>query len=108
MNPRAVVLPSSCPRRDGRAVLTFCHAGNTIQGVETVTLKLERRHIEMLKRRAKTLGRSQGAVMRELIEEHLGEKRKRLSLHDRARDLCGSVSLGRDASTRKLTGYGRD
>ena len=76
--------------------------------METVTLKLDRRHIEMLKKRAKASGRSQGAVVRDLIEQHLGEKRKRLSLHDRARDLCGSVLGPRDLSTRKLTGYGRD
>ena len=76
--------------------------------METVTVKLERRHVELLKRRAKASGRSQGAVIRELIEQHLGEKRKRLSLHDRARDLCGSISGPRDLSTRKLTGYGRD
>ena len=76
--------------------------------METVTLKLDRRHIEMLKERARASGRSQGAIVRDLIEQHLGEKRKRLSLHDRARDLCGSVSGPRDLSTRRLTGYGRD
>ena len=76
--------------------------------METVTLKLDRRHIEMLKERAKASGRSQGAIVRDLIEQHLGEKRKRLSLHDRARDLCGSVSGPRDLSTRRLTGYGSD
>jgi len=75
--------------------------------METVTLKLERRHIEMLKERARASGRSRAAIVRELIEQHLG-KRKRLSLHDRARDLCGSISGPRDLSTRKLTGYGRD
>jgi len=76
--------------------------------METVTLKLDRRHVEMLKQRAKASGRSQGAIVRDLIEQHLGEKRRRLSLHDRARDLCGSVSGPRDLSTRKLTGYGSD
>lgn len=76
--------------------------------METVTVKLDRRHIELLKRQARASGRSQGAVIRNLIEQHLGEKRKRLSLHDRARDLCGAISGPRDLSTRKLTGYGRD
>jgi hypothetical protein len=38
-----------------------------------------------------------------------GPSRKpRLSLHDRAKDLCGSVSGPPDLSTRKLIGYGRD
>ena len=75
--------------------------------METVTLKLDRRHIEMLKQHAEASGRSQAAVVRDLIERHLGRKR-RLSLHDHAKDLCGSVSLSKDASTRRLKGYGRD
>jgi predicted DNA-binding protein len=48
--------------------------------METVTLKLDRRHIEMLKEHAEASGRSQAAVVRDLIEQHLGR-------------LCGSVSL---------------
>jgi hypothetical protein len=76
--------------------------------METVTVKLDKRHIQMLRDHARTSGRSQGAIIRDLIEQHLAGPRKRRSLHDRARDLCGSVSLPADASTRKLTGYGRD
>jgi hypothetical protein len=76
--------------------------------METVTLKLDRYHVELLRRRAQASGRSQGAVVRDLIEQHLGQTRKRVSLHDRAQDLCGSVSGPRDLSTRRLTGYGRD
>lgn len=75
--------------------------------METVTLKMDRKHVALLKERAKTLGRSQAAIVRDLIEEHLAKK-KRPSLHDLARDFCGSVSGPRDMSTRKLTGYGRD
>jgi hypothetical protein len=75
--------------------------------METVTLKMERRHIALLKERAKTLGRSRAAVVRDLIDEHLANK-KRPSRHDLAKDFCGSVSGPRDMSTRKLTGYGRD
>ena len=41
--------------------------------METVTLKLERRHIEMLKERARASGRSRAAIVRELIEQHLGK-----------------------------------
>ena len=75
--------------------------------METVTLKMERKQIALLKERAKTLGRSQAAIVRDLIDEHLTPK-KRPSLHDLARDYCGSVAGPADMSTRKLTGYGRD
>ena len=75
--------------------------------METVTLKMDRRHIALLKEQAKALKRSQAAIVRDLIDEHSGSK-KRPSLHDLAKDFCGSVSGPRDMSTRKLTGYGRD
>ncbi len=75
--------------------------------METITLKMERSQIALLKERAKTLGRSRAAVVRDLIDEHLARK-KRPSLHDLAKDLCGSVRGAKDLSTRPLTGYGRD
>jgi ribbon-helix-helix CopG family protein len=75
--------------------------------METVTLKLERKHIALLKQRAKVLRRSQAAIVRDLIDEHLAKK-KRPSLHDLAKDLCGTVRSPKDLSTRPLTGYGRD
>ena len=75
--------------------------------METVTLKMERRHIKLLKDHAKALGRSQAAVIRDLIDRHL-ERKTRLSLHDQAKDLCGSLRGPKDLSTRRLTGYGRD
>ena len=75
--------------------------------METVTLKMDHRHIDMLKEQAEATGRSKAAVVRDLIDRHLG-RRTRRSLHDQAKDLCGSVSGARDASTRTLTGYGRD
>lgn len=75
--------------------------------METVTLKLDRRHVQLLKTQAEASGRSRASVVRDLIERHLGPK-KRSSLHDRARDLCGSISAGKHASVRKLKGYGRD
>lgn len=74
--------------------------------METVTLKLDRRQIQKLKDHAEATGRSQAAVVRDLIERHLGKKK--LSLHDRAKDLCGSIAGSKDLSTRKLRGYGRD
>jgi hypothetical protein len=74
--------------------------------METVTLKLDRRHIQRLKNQAQVTGRSQAAVVRDLIDRHLGGKKP--SLHDRAKDLCGSIAGAKDTSTRKLKGYGRD
>jgi predicted DNA-binding protein len=75
--------------------------------MQTVSLKMDRRHIALLREQARTLGRSQAAIVRELIEEHLAPK-KRPSLYERAKDLCGSVRGPRDLSTRPLTGYGRE
>jgi predicted DNA-binding protein len=75
--------------------------------METVTLKMDRRHIQMLKSQAESTGRSQAAVVRDLIDQHLGKKR-RSSLHERAKDVCGSLSGSKDLSTRKFKGYGRD
>jgi hypothetical protein len=74
--------------------------------VETVAFKLDRRHVQKLKSRADATGRSQAAVVRDLIDRHLGGRKA--SLHDRARDLCGSIAGAADSSTRALKGYGRD
>ena len=87
-------------------VLICCHESITIGVMETVTLKLDRRHIQRLKDHAEATGRSQAAVVRDLIDRHLGGKKP--SLHDRAKDLCGLVFGARDTSTRRLKGYGRD
>jgi hypothetical protein len=75
--------------------------------METVTLKMDRRQVQLLKERAEALGCSQAAVVRNLVEQHLGRK-SRPSLHDQAGDLCGSVAGPRDLSARKPKGYGRD
>ena len=74
--------------------------------METVTLKLDRRHTQRLKDHAEATGRSQAAVVRDLIDRHLGDRKS--SLHERAKDLCGSVAGAKDTSTRRLQGYGRD
>jgi hypothetical protein len=74
--------------------------------VETVTLKLDRRHIQRLKDQADATGRSKAAVVRDLIDRYLGGRRP--SLHDRSKDLCGSIAGAKDTSTRNLKGYGRD
>ena len=74
--------------------------------METLTLKLDRRHIQRLKDQAEASGRSQAAVVRDLIDRHLGRRKR--SLHDQAKDLCGSINGAKDLSTRRLKGYGRD
>jgi hypothetical protein len=53
------------------------------------------------------LRRSQAAIVRELIDEHLGGK-KRPSLYEQAKDICGSVRGSKDLSTRRVTRCGRD
>lgn len=74
--------------------------------METVTLKLDKRQVQKLRARAAAGGRSQAAIVRDLIDEHLSGQQP--SLHDRAQDLCGSVHAAVDTSTRTLKGYGRD
>lgn len=66
---------------------------------------MERKQIALLNERAKALGRSKAAIVRDLIDQFLGEK-KCQSLYERAKDLCGSVRGPKDLSTRPLTGYG--
>jgi predicted DNA-binding protein len=75
--------------------------------MKTVTVKLERQQVAILKEQARALGRSQAAIVRDLIEQHLAPQKK-TSLYQRAKDLCGSVRGPKDLSTRPLIGYGRD
>ena len=75
--------------------------------METVTLKMDRKQVALLRERARALGVSQAAVVRDLIDEHLRVK-PQASLFERAKDLCGSVRGAKDLSTRALAGYGRD
>ena len=75
--------------------------------MRTVSFKMDERQLRLLRERARTRRCSQAAIVRELIEQHLGQK-GRPSLHDRAKDLCGCFSGPKDLSTRKLKGYGRD
>ena len=75
--------------------------------MQTVRVKLSRQQRVMLKDHAQRRGCSQGAVIRDLIEQHLGSNR-RSSLHEQAKDLCGCLAGPRDLSTRPLHGYGCD
>ena len=67
---------------------------------------MDRKHIALLKEQAKALGRSRAAIVRDLIDQHLANK-KRPSLYEQAKDLCGSVRGSKDLSTRRLTGFGQ-
>jgi hypothetical protein len=69
--------------------------------MKTVTVKLERQQAAILKEQARALGRSQAAIVRDLIERHLAPQ-KRTSLYQRAKDLCGSARGPKDLSTRPL------
>ena len=75
--------------------------------METVALKMDARHVQLLKQQARARGCSQAAIVRDLIDRHLSGG-SQLSLHEQAKDLCGSVRGPQDLSTRKLKGYGRD
>ena len=72
-----------------------------------LTIKLNPSQMAWLKSQAKARGCSQALVVRDLIERQRRTGRG-ASLHDRMRDLCGSLSGSAELSTRKLKGYGRD
>ncbi len=75
--------------------------------MQTVSFKTDARQRRLLRERARRRGCSEAAVLRELIEEHLGSN-ERASLHEQAKDVCGCFSGPKDLSSRKLKGYGRD
>ncbi len=72
-----------------------------------LTIKLDAGQLAWLKGQAKARGCSQALVVRDLIERQRSAKGKK-SLHERMRDLCGTLNGSPDLSTRKLKGYGRD
>ena len=73
-----------------------------------LTIKLDAGQMDCLKRQAKTRGCSQALIVRDLIERQRGAATRKTSLHDRMRDLCGSLNGSPNLSTRNLKGYGRD
>ena len=72
-----------------------------------ITIKLDATQMGWLKTQAKARGCSQALIVRDLIEQQRSPRQK-TSLHDRMRDLCGSLNGSPNLSTRKLQGYGRD
>jgi predicted transcriptional regulator len=71
----------------------------------TLTIKLELEQQAWLDRQARTLKRSKGGIIRDLIKRQ--QVRPEGSLGEALADLCGSVSGSPDLSTRPLKGYGR-
>jgi len=79
----------------------------TLSDMNGLTIKLNAGQIGWLRSQAKVRGCSKAGIVRDLIERQRAE-RKNQSLHDRMRDLCGTLKGSKDLSTRKLRGYGRD
>jgi hypothetical protein len=79
--------------------------------VKILTLKIDDSVDRWLNGEAKRLGRTKSEIVRQaLLEQQNGEK-KRLSLHDRMKDLCGIIKGGpRDLSTnpKYMEGFGED
>jgi hypothetical protein len=75
--------------------------------VKTVTLKLKPEQVQWLDQLAQGHNLSRGAVIRDLIEQRRTKGAPR-SLHEQAKDLCGTLQGPKDLSTRALKGYGRD
>ena len=69
-------------------------------------MKLEAQLAAWLEAQARSLRRSKGSIVRELIEERQQGTNGR-TLGQRLHDLCGSLEGSRDLSTRSLKGYGR-
>jgi hypothetical protein len=68
----------------------------------TLTIKLAPQQEAWLKQQARTLKRSKGAVIRDLIAYE--QVRPNGSLGQTLADLCGCVSGSKDLSTRPLKG----
>jgi hypothetical protein len=78
----------------------------------TISLKLPSTLIARLKTEARNRRKSKSAVIRECLEQNLGQSRRgrKPSFHDLAQDLCGSgASKVRDLATnpKYLDGLGK-
>lgn len=88
----------------------FCHVGITFVALKTLTLKIDESLHRWLADEAKRLGRTKSDIARQaLLEQQNGEKR--ISLHDRMKDVCGIIKGGpRDFSTnpKYMEGFGEE
>ena len=74
--------------------------------MQTLTIKLEPDQQAWLEKQARSLKRSKGAVIRDLIKQHQLDNGG--SLGEALADLRGCLEGSKDLSTRRLKGYGRD
>jgi hypothetical protein len=74
--------------------------------VQTLTIKLERDQQVWLEEQARSLKRSKGAVIRDLIKQQQLDATG--SLGQALADLRGCLQGSKKLSTRPLNGYGRD
>ena len=73
--------------------------------MRTLTVKLEPEQGAWLERQARSLKRSKGGIIRELIAEK--QTRKNGSIGQALADLKGCLKGSKNLSTRPLKGYGR-
>ena len=74
--------------------------------MRTLTIKLKPEQDAWLAKQSRTLKRSKGAVIRDLLSQQQAQN-GRGSVGQALADLCGCVDGSRDLSTRSLKGYGR-
>lgn len=96
-----------------RPILPFVRSGNTVAFMKTLTVKLPEELAVRLEKRAKRLGVSKSALVRESLEDRLGEDslvKEELSMYDLVKgDLgCFDSGLG-DLATNPIhmEGFGR-
>ena len=70
--------------------------------MKTFTVKLDEPSEQWLADQARKLGRTKSDIVRDLIARQRTSKHGRRTLHDRMKDVCGSVKgLPRDLSSNK-------
>ncbi len=87
-------------------------AGNTLSGVNTISLKLPDHLLQLLETEARARRASKSALVRECLERSLAAPPRKAtqSCFDLAQDLAGSIpGLPRDLATnpKYLDGFGR-
>lgn len=95
----------------GRYVLqigiAFMADSHYIEGVKTLTLRIDGEMDRWLAAEAKRLGRTKSEIVRRALKQQRNGK-KPLSLHDRMKDFCGIIKGPRDLSTnpKYMEGFG--
>ena len=76
--------------------------------MKTLTLRIQESLDQWLTQEARRLGRTKSEIARQAISR-ARQGRKKLSLHDRMKDVCGIIRGPRDLSTnpKHLEGFGK-